>query len=336
MRLQDVNYLRAYAIISIVVWHCFVCPLSVWRIIESTSYTRIVLSIGRFFIPDANMPLFTLVSGYLFAYLTQKNKEKYGDFRSFFKTKFERLVIPFLVLGTLVNISVPERELSMIISGEGSHLWFCMMLFWLFMIRWTILKINWNPLKCAMLLLSIAAIIYSKGNNWYLPDFPFSILGIRHAVFFYVYFVMGDVLYKNKENLLDFVRKGERFLWILSFIYCLWVVGSFLKVPILSGLLYISTSVFFIVLIFLWAIKLIDKGYLQPNRYVDTLCTYSFGIYVFHEWLSWGLYHQPFFFNLFEQYTIAYAFVFTFVDFAVSFFLTHYALKTKVGKYLLL
>ena len=336
MRLQDVNYLRAYAIISIVVWHCFVCPLSVWGIIEPTLYTKIVSTIGKFFIPDANMPLFTFVSGYLFAYLYQKNKEKYGNFKSFFRTKFERLVIPFLVLGTLVNITVPERELSMIINGEGSHLWFCMMLFWCFMIRWAILKVNLKPLNLTMLFLSIATILYSRGNNWNLPDFPFSILGIRHAVFFYAYFVMGDLLYKNKEKLLDIVKRGGAFLWILSIVYSLWVIGSFLNISIFSGLLRISTSVFFIVLIFLWIIRLVDKGYLKPNKYVDTLCTYSFGIYVFHEWLSWGLYHQPFFLNLFEQYTLVYAAIFTIVDFAVSFILTHYALKTQVGKYLLL
>lgn len=336
MKLTEVNYLRAFAIISIVIWHCFVCPLSAWNLIEPTTATKLITVLARFVIPDANMPLFTFISGYLFAYLYQKNAEKYGNFKSFFKAKFERLVIPFLVLGTLVNITVPERELYMIIDGEGSHLWFCMMLFWCFMIRWAILKINWKPLNWAMLLLSIAAIIYSKGNNWYLPEFPFSILGIRHAVFFYLYFVMGDLLYKNKGRLLTFAKEKQVLLLLLTGVYLFWVIASFLKIKYVSAALTISTSVFFVVLIYLWVVKFVDKGTLKPNKFIDTLCVYSFGIYVFHEWLSWGLYHQPFFFNLFEQYTIAYAFVFTLVDFAISFILTHYALKTKVGKYLLL
>lgn len=334
MRLLEINYLRAYAILSIVIWHCFVCPLSIWGIIQPSSSTELVKMIGHFVIPDANMPLFTYISGYLFAYLYQKNAEKYGNFKSFFKTKFERLVIPFLVLGTLVNITVPERELYMIIDGEGSHLWFCMMLFWCFMIRWAILKINWKPLNWAILLLSIAAIFYSRGSNWNLPVFPFSILGIRHAIFFYAFFVMGDVVFKNKEKIK--LVYNSKWLYLISILYFFWVLGSLLGIQYISGLLSIGCSFFFIVLLYSWINKLIDTGIIKPNNYIDTLCVYSFGIYVFHEWLSWGLYHQPFFFNLFEQYTIAYAFVFTIVDFVISFTLTHYALKTKVGKYLLL
>lgn len=334
MKIQEVNYLRAYAILSIVMWHCFVCPLSVWGLIEPTSGTRMVSVIGHFLIPDANMPLFTFISGYLFAFLYQKNAEKYGNFKSFFKAKFERLVIPFLVLGTLVNITVPERELYMIIDGEGSHLWFCMMLFWCFMIRWAILKVNWKPLNWAMLLLSIAAIFYSRGSNWNLPGFPFSILGIRHAVFFYAFFVMGDVVFKNKEKI-KLVYNGK-WLHLITIVYLLWVSGSLLGIKYVSGLLSIGCSFFFIIILYSWVNKLIDEDIIHPNKFIDTLCVYSFGIYVFHEWLSWGLYHQSFFFNLFEQYTIAYAFVFTIVDFAISFILTHYALKTKVGKYLLL
>lgn len=191
MKIIEVNYLRSFAIISIVIWHCFVCPLTAWNLIEHTTETTIISMLSRFVIPDANMPLFTFISGYLFAYLYKKNTAKYGTFMPFVKTKFNRLVIPFLIIGTLVNISMPERYLYMIINGEGSHLWFCMMLFWCFIIRWIILKINRKTLNNAMLTFSIIAILYSKGNNWNLPDYPFSLFGIRHAIFFYSYFVMG-------------------------------------------------------------------------------------------------------------------------------------------------
>lgn len=340
MKLQEVNYLRAFAILSIVVWHCLVCPLAVWDLIEPTTSTKMVYALSRFIIPNANMPLFTFISGYLFAYLYQNNTEKYGYFKPFLKAKVERLVIPFLILGTLVNITVPERDLSMIINGEGSHLWFCMMLFWCFMFRWAVLKVNKKFVSASVLLLSIVAIIYSKGSNWNLPEFPYSLFGVRHAVFFYFYFILGDWIYSNKEKINLWMNNKDKKSWIILFIistiYIAWVLGSMLKIKYISSALTISCSLFFIVLLYLWVSKLISCHILKPNKFIDTLCVYSFGIYVFHEWLSWGLYHQPFFFNLFEQYTIAYAFVFTIVDFAVSFILTHYALKTKVGKYLLL
>lgn len=338
MKLLEANYLRSYAIISIVIWHCLVCPLNAWGLIDPTTGGRLVSVLARFVIPDASMPLFTFISGYLFAYLYQKNKEKYGQFKPFLKAKIKRLVIPFLVLGTLVNLTVPERYPIQILSGEGSHLWFCMMLFWCFMIRWTVLKINNKVVSMLMLLLSIVAIVYSKGNNWYLPEFPYSLFGIRHAVFFYLYFVMGDWLYRNKGKLDSFVEEKSSWLRLimLSGIYAVWVLASLLKIPYVSDVLALTSSVYFIVLIYLWVSKLISIDWLKPNKFIETLCIYSFGIYVFHEWISWGLYHQPFFFGLFEKYTIAYALIFTIMDFAVSFALTHFALKTKVGKYLLL
>lgn len=336
MKLLEINYLRTYAILSIVIWHCLVCPLTCWNLIESSKITSLISILARFYIPDANMPLFTFISGYLFSYLYKKNKEKYGCFIPFLKTKFNRLVIPFLIIGTTVNITMPERYLYMIMNGEGSHLWFCMMLFWCFIIRWIILKANWKPLNFAMLIFSLMAILYSKGNNWNLPEFPLSLFGIRHAIFFYLYFVMGGTLYNNKEYLLNSMNKNKKLIYLLTILFFILVSLSLLRIRYLSFILHISTSALFIVLIYIWSLRLINDGYLRQNKYIDTLCVYSFGIYVFHEWISWGFYHQPYSFKIFEQYPIAYALVFTLLDFAASVVLTHYSLKTKVGKYLLL
>ena len=336
MRLLEINYLRAYAIISIVVWHCFVCPLDVWGIIPPTAETWIMSFVARYFIPHANMPLFTFISGYLFAFL-YNSSSKYCKFRPFLKTKFERLVIPFLIIGTLVNITMPQRELYMILNGEGSHLWFCMMLFWCFMIRWTILKINNDIVSFLMLLISISANIYSKGSNWNLPHFPFSLFGIRHAVFFYFYFVLGNWIFNYRDKLFGFMKgkKAYMCMFLFSLLYMAWGYCVLLGGEC-AFVFFSSISVLFILLIYLLVIKLILCGCLKPNRYIDTLCTYSFGIYVFHEWISWGLYHHPFFLGLFEKYTFVYAFIFTIFDFVISIVLTHYLLKTKVGRYLLL
>ena len=245
MRLLEINYLRAYAIISIVVWHCFVCPLDVWGIIKPTFATGMVSSLALFFIPQASMPLFTFISGYLFAFL-YNNSSKYCRFRPFLRTKFERLVIPFFTIGTLVNITMPERELYMIFNGEGSHLWFCMMLFWCFMIRWTILKINSDIASFFMLLISITANIYSKGSNWNLPDFPFSLLGIRHAVFFYYYFVLGNWIFNYKEKLLAIMEEKRAYIYIslLSFLYLIWGYCVLFCGGVVSLFFYISISLF--------------------------------------------------------------------------------------------
>ena len=265
MKIIEVNYLRSYAIITIVIWHCFVCPLSAWNLIEHTKETTIISMLARFFIPDANMPLFTFISGYLFAYLYKKDKEKYGNFKPLLRAKFDRLVIPFLIIGTLVNITMPERYLYMIMNGEGSHLWFCMMLFWCFIIRWIILKANWKPLNFAMLIFSLMAILYSKGNNWNLPEFPLSLFGIRHAIFFYMYFVMGGALFEYKEPLLELLNKYKKLIFCVTLLYFIIVSFSLLRIKYLSFILNVSTSFLFIMLIYMWTLKLINDGYIRQT-----------------------------------------------------------------------
>lgn len=340
MRLLEVNYLRAYAIITIVIWHCFVCPLtSVWGILEPTQTTGIIYKVSRLFMPDANMPLFTLVSGYLFSYLYHLKTDKYQSLKNFFKTKFERLVIPFLVFGSIYSLIMPGKSLSQLLEGEGSHLWYCMMLFWCFMIRWCVLKINNKIVSVFIIILSVGSIVYSHGNNWQLPGFPLSIMEIRHALFYYAYFVLGELLEKHK-NEINRALNWEGQIWLLlsaaTVLFILWVIGSFMGIIVVSGILQIGTSLFFILLLYCWVIKLIIIGKLKQCNFIDTFCKYSFGIYVYHGFFAFGLYHHPFFYGLFAKYTILYAFLFTIIVLMVSFVLTHFSLKTKIGKYLLL
>lgn len=136
MKLIVVNWLRFYAIVSILIWHCIICPATGWNLLPASNYTSIIDFIGKVFIPEANMPLFTALSGYLFAYLFYQKKKSYASFHAIFKNKFKRLVIPFLVLGSLATLIVPGRPfVSGMIWGDGSSLWFCMMLFWCTLFR---------------------------------------------------------------------------------------------------------------------------------------------------------------------------------------------------------
>lgn len=145
MKLNVVNWLRFFAIVSILIWHCVVCPATGWGLLQESYYTKIIFVFKKVFIPEANMPLFTALSGYLFAHLFYQRKSNYTSFLSIVKNKFARLVIPFLVLGSLFTLIVPERPfVSGMIWGDGSSLWFCMMLFWCTMIRSAVLFYNDN------------------------------------------------------------------------------------------------------------------------------------------------------------------------------------------------
>lgn len=134
-RLFDVTLLRAFAVLSLVMWHCY-CPYICWGTAESPLngfYTNLFTNI----IPDANMPLFTFLAGYLFCYQYEE-KGKYREFKGFLKSKVHRLLIPFLVIGSLMNLTMYGRSLTEILYGQPNHLWYCLMLFYVYIVFWFI------------------------------------------------------------------------------------------------------------------------------------------------------------------------------------------------------
>lgn len=330
MRIKEADYLRAFAITTIVIWHCFVCPLTCWQLIDATTGSKIISVLGSVAIPDANMPLFTFLAGYIFMY-SIGNKSTYGDFMSFFKNKFKRLVIPFLIIGTAVCATAPDRYLTDIPFGEGSHLWYCMMLFWCFIISW-VSHIKGTRKTDAILYLGSVLFATYCGSVWSTPfNIPF---GLDNTFFYINYFIGGMYLYSYRDKLKEKVNfKTIAMLAILYIIVC----GMCLShIPYLANALtIIKPSVYILTLlaIVVHATNTILAG--EPNKAITVLCKYSFGIYVFHEWLSWDLYHFQPLYDVFIQAPILYAFIFTILDFIVSITLTHYCLKTKIGKFLL-
>lgn len=109
---KDNNYfvatLRCIAIISLVVWHSY-CSYVRWGIAE-TPLNGFYTNLFKCVIPDANMPLFTFLAGFLWGYLYHE-KGKYRNFSSFFFKKVNRLLIPFLfVRNNYQSFGIRERH----------------------------------------------------------------------------------------------------------------------------------------------------------------------------------------------------------------------------------
>lgn len=145
VKLLNIEYLRVYAVLSLLIWHCFFCPDLCWRLSEneftSPYVHKMLYIVSAVFIPDANMPLFTFISGFVFAYLFSMGH--YSDWGVFFSKKVKRLFIPWIILGTIIALTSFEADFAAIgfkymSYGGGSHLWYILMLFWLFLISWAI------------------------------------------------------------------------------------------------------------------------------------------------------------------------------------------------------
>ena len=335
MKLIEVNYLRAFAILSIVIWHCFSCPTYVWGLLEPSNYTVLISKISTILFPEANMPLFTCLSGYLFSYLYTQKKVSYSSFILLLKNKFHRLVVPFIVIGTIGTLVVSERSWKGIFWGDGSSMWFCIMLFWCTLLRWLIAR--YSKKKAYNYIFFIVCFsFYVLRKSYGLPHWTFGIptglLCFTRTFFYYPFFVIGDILFKNRSRLSDMGWN----MWLIVFLSYI-VIGSvaIAEIEILSYLCKKMLPLLLSFLLFSIFIKLVDTKRCMGGAFLDRFCLYSFGIYAFHEEISWICYHSSFSQELFQRSPFVYASIFTCVVLIVCYIATHYCLKTRIGKYLL-
>lgn len=324
-RLDDVSIIRCIAVLSLVVWHSY-CPIifGFWPTPLSDTYRSVLLRL----IPDANMPLFTFLAGYLFCY--QLGKGKYSEFRSFFTNKSHRLFIPFLVLGTITNFTQYGKHISDMLYGDPSHLWYCLMLFYAFIICWLVEKKVGSWLNYILMVLSLGIAFY-YGSVWSLwhkivPG------GWEFVVFFYGYFYLGFLMFKYRDRL--FFNKWMILLYLacyICFCICHLPYGSVIPLRSLS----------YIMLLFALTNVLINGGGEQfaQSKLILILNQYSFGIYVIHQWMLWNASRIPFVSNFIrpfvETHYIIAPICIIVVVLMMSMVFTHYSLKTKVGRYLL-
>ena len=94
--------------------------------------------------------------------LLLKKKQKYKEFKPFLQNKVHRLLIPFLVLGALTNLTQVNRNfLPEMFYGKPSHLWYCLMLFYCYIVCWLIEK-RGQKYNIVAMCVSVAVVI-AKG-----------------------------------------------------------------------------------------------------------------------------------------------------------------------------
>lgn len=207
-QLNDVALLRCFATFSLVIWHTY-CSYICWGIADSplnSFYRYLFTSI----IPDANMPLFTILAGYLFYYLNVE-KGKYNDFKSFFRNKVNRLFIPFVILGTVINSLEYDKELIEIVYGLPNHLWYCLMLFYVYIAFWVVEKYFGTKINAIIALTSLTIVAYT-GSGALSHRF---IGGLFLPAYYYGYFYIGFIVRKRK----DILHAHDNILFAIAFLF---------------------------------------------------------------------------------------------------------------------
>lgn len=327
MKYTYLSYIRILAIIFVVFYHSY-CPYGQWGWIKTARSSFEI--INHFLEPFvAMMPLLTFISGFLFYSI----RYKYTSFNYLLKKKFERLIIPMILIGTIYylmfesTLSISIHTINSILSGYGV-LWYCNMLFLCFVVAYPITKhIKTAYLKLLILLISFGLIYIN------VP----AILGLNSLTHFFFYFYFGFVFselvskYKTLSSKKVVVIIGVLFVvnYILYEYNSIFEMNSKLMKILSGNILRISFILFIVLLLKKYEPKL---KYTSVVRFLDQN---SFGCYVFHYPVLYFLYKT----KLFEISSLNHYWYFPVCVFTISTVVayagTYLFRKSKVGVYLL-
>jgi len=323
--LQNVALLRALATFSIVVWHTY-CSYTVWNVVDTPANNFYGMLFPRIF-PIANMSLFTIIAGYLFCYLMNE-KGKYTELKKFVINKAHRLLIPFIVLGTVMNLTQYGKNLVDILYGQPNHLWYCLMLFYCFIICWLVeKKLSW---KTNVVLMLLSFIVVGLGTP-YLGRLP---LGLFQLIYFYGFFYFGYIFRTTSKK-----RQLQNKVFVSCFlaVYLVFCVN-------LSKYTQLPLALSHAILTFVLATNICNLKYVKNSKKINSVLNivskYSFGIYVLHQWIIWNMTREPHLLAytkpVLEQHYIIAPIIASTTIFSLCLVMTHFFCKTKIGRYFLL
>lgn len=334
-RLQNIVVLRSFAMVAVVLYHCY-CPwLNTWHWYDTDA--RCLYSIIFETLLVGRMPLFVFVSGYLFSHLFL-DRGKYRKFLPFLKNKFQRLLVPCLLFSALMSLVLQDNYIEVLL-GMGYHTWFLKMLFLCFMTAWVLGHYSRGAwMDSVFLILSVAMMV--------LPDIPY--LGIGQYFKYFAFFYLGFLMYKYRDKLrFIYTYKSLTAMLVLYCVISGIAVNQYIAHPdaatsdiIHSDKVVVGCRHLLRPLIIFIAFVIVDiflKGRSAISRIFDSLNRYSYGIYLFHMLLLQVIYKyflsETMLLGTEHQYltpVILFAIIFT-----LSFSLTYYVSKWRWGKYLI-
>ncbi|MCR5223581.1 MAG: acyltransferase, partial [Bacilli bacterium] len=246
--------------------------------IPGISYNS-ALNIITNFIYMFHMPLFFVISGYVFCLCVKNNK--YSNKIDFVKNKFNRLIIPYLFFGLLyvapVMCLLKLSDLNyvdyviknILLLQDSRHLWFLPVLFAIFVIE-SIIGVRTSKKRKVFLVLLLVA---QPFMNLITINLFANI--IKYGLFFEVGVVLAEMnMSKNKCLIIGL-------LLVIVFVVCFFLnyTNIFIQIVATLGVFLIINSLTNTSLSESWIIKIIDK--------------YSMGIYLFHPMIIYMFYSIP-------------------------------------------
>lgn len=229
---------------------------------------------------------FVFASGFIF-YYGKYEKKSYDNIHDFFKKKYLRLVVPYLMVGCIwvMPITIMARSYSVveairdfILVIRPGQLWFLIMLFLIFVFFYfcgdVIIKQNKFVSLALLYLVGVVTRILAD-------IIPIGILQLDKAVQFLIYFYMGMYVRKEKRDISIVSTILTGFIHVVCFAIW-WKASSFIIIRyIFQPLVSLSACVLVFSIFNFLSERTIDK--IRSIRLLKTIERDSMGIFLFHQ-----------------------------------------------------
>lgn len=341
--LNDVYIIRPIAIFLLIVYHSFIIYRGGWpepigyQYIGTYDWIATLCSAFR-------LELLVFCSGYLFALTLVRKQQKLCEIAS---SKAKRLLLPsvvFSILYVVLFFNTKEKSLLelliVVITGTG-HMWYLPMLYWVMLMCYGVDKLDYSMKKK---ILGLGA----------LPLFSILPLPLQidRAVYYALFFYLGMLIYRNREEIISKVKSLKQVFLGMSLFIFTYVIGLYvqegdcmnvyidsdnliIKVFVVEFMKYVKIiySILGIVFIYVLVNYFLEVKRMKVAPWVIKLSSYCFGIYLFQQFILQILYYKTSLPNLVGFYWLPW--VGLIITLALSYLLTKLSLKTKLGRKLM-
>ncbi|MDR1156599.1 MAG: acyltransferase [Bacteroidales bacterium] len=218
-----VETLRGFAILLVVLGHVIGDSASGGMKVGDDSIWRYIY----FNIDKLQMPLFTLIAGWVYAI---RPFLKTQNFWLFTKQKLQRVLIPMLAVATIYyllkaltggeNGEQPGKIWVLLVFPYNVY-WYLPSLFWLFIIAGLLDKYRWLEKIEQLAAFLLAGILLYKYQDWLIPETVPNIFSFKGAIYLWPFFLLGMGIQRFNAVLSE--KRFVAGLWCL-FIACMALV----------------------------------------------------------------------------------------------------------------
>ena len=184
---------KALAMLVIVLYHACALYGGAWFGEPATPCPELGLFVQ--WLSTIHVPLFLLVSGYIWAYLKMET-DKYDDVRVVLEKKARRLLVPYLFVGVVwagpvycFFYGTASAVEAFVLGDNPSQLWFLLALFWMFALAELMWRIRSGLLRKWQTLLASAAATYVFARAAY--ALPIDLFQAARALDYFPCFLLG-------------------------------------------------------------------------------------------------------------------------------------------------